>query len=325
MSTAGGLYPSATRLLLPDCEEVESCCMKWLQTGNSKSTRQSNLPWWHAMDKIEIPEDQVVSLDAIARGLSGLTITFVNVFAVEHADRSWTLIDAAVPFSASRIESWAEKKFGRAPNAIVLTHGHFDHISAAKDLADNWSVPIYAHPLEFPYLTGREEYPPPNWAAGGGMMPLLSPALPRGPVDLGRRLQGLPWHDSQGTIPEMPGWTILHTPGHTPGHVSFFRDADRTLIPGDAFCTTKPESFFEANFRQHPELHGPPAYFTSDWVAAERSVKKLAELLPFTVAPGHGKPLAGEEVAPSLRALAMQFEQVAVPGSSVPSNVQRAG
>jgi hypothetical protein len=131
--------------------------------------------------KIEVPEDQVVPIEAIAPGLAGLKITFVNVFGVTHADRSWTLIDAAIPYSASRIKHWADQAFGRSPNAIVLTHGHFDHVSAAAGLADEWNVPIYAHPLEFPYLTGQKEYPPPNWAAGGGVMPLLSPALPRGP------------------------------------------------------------------------------------------------------------------------------------------------
>lgn len=265
------------------------------------------------MDKIEIPEEQIVPMDSIAPGLGGLKIAFVNVFGVTHDDGSWTLIDAAIPFSASRITNWADKEFGRPPNAIVLTHGHFDHVSAAKDLAEQWDVPIYAHQLEFPYLTGQKEYPPPNWAAGGGVMPLLSPTLPRGPIDLGRRLRALPGDGSGLNLVQLPGWTVLHTAGHTPGHVSFFREHDRTLLVGDAFCTTRPESFFEANFLQHPELHGPPAYFTSDWDAAKSSVGKLADLEPSTVAPGHGKPLAGANVAASLRKLALQFEQVAVP------------
>jgi glyoxylase-like metal-dependent hydrolase (beta-lactamase superfamily II) len=265
------------------------------------------------MDKVEIPDNQVVPMDAIAPGLSGLKITFVNVFGVTHDDGSWTLIDAAIPLSASRIKSWAEKTFGRAPNAIVFTHGHFDHVSAAKDLADEWDVPIYAHPLEFPYLTGEKEYPAPNWKAGGGVMPLLSPTLPRGPIDLGDRLRELPGEGAELGLAELPGWTLLHTPGHTPGHVSFFRESDRTLLVGDAFCTTKPESFFEANFIQHPELHGPPSYFTSDWGAAKRSVRKLAALAPATVAPGHGKPLAGGGVAASLQNLADDFERIAVP------------
>jgi len=265
------------------------------------------------MEKIEVPENLVVPMEQIAPGLLGLTIGFVNVFGVLHEDRSWTLIDAGLPFSASHIKNWAQRAFGRPPNAIILTHGHFDHVSAAKTLADDWDMPILAHPLEFPYLTGQDEYPPPNWMAGGGAMTLLSPMLPRGPIDLGRRLQGLPWDGSPMNVPELPKWTILHTPGHTPGHVSFFRKIDRTLLVGDAFCTTKPESFFQANILQHPELHGPPAYFTSDWNAAASSVEWLSKFDPVTVAPGHGKPLAGPSVAESLRQLATRFEEVATP------------
>ncbi len=265
------------------------------------------------MDKVEIAEDQVVPIEAIAPGLSGLKIAFVNVFGVTHPDGSWTLIDAAIPLSAGRIKSWAEKMFGRAPNAIVLTHGHFDHVSAAKDLADEWDVPVYAHPLEFPYLTGQKEYPAPDWKAGGGVMPLMSPTLPRGPIDLGPRLKALPNEGAELSLSELPGWTLLHTPGHTPGHVSFLRKSDGTLLVGDAFCTTKAESFFAANFTQPAELHGPPSYFTSDWGAAKVSVRKLARLEPKIVAPGHGKPLAGEGVAAALHTLADRFEQIAVP------------
>lgn len=263
------------------------------------------------MDKVEIGEDQATPMDAIAPGVEGLKIMFVNVFGVTHADGTWTLIDAAVPFSASRIRSWAEKRFRGAPNAILLTHGHFDHVSAAKDLAEGWNVPVYAQRLEFPYLTGKAEYPAPNAGAGGGLMSLLSPLLPRGPVDLSARLRELP--DEGTMLPQMPEWTLLETPGHTPGHVSFWREKDGTLLPGDAFCTTKPESFFEASIAQNPELHGPPSYFTSDWGMASRSVKRLSGLDPAVVAPGHGRPLAGAGVAEALRKLALDFERIAVP------------
>ena len=265
------------------------------------------------MDKVEIDEKQIVPIDAIAPGLSGLKITFVNVFGLRHEDGSWTLIDTAIPFSAGRIRSWAEKTFGRPPNAIVLTHGHFDHAGAAKELAEQWDVPVYAHPLEFPYLTGDKEYPAPDWKAGGGLMPLMSPTLPRGPINLGPRLKALPGEGSELSLAEMPGWKLIHTPGHTPGHVSFFRESDGTLLVGDAFCTTKPESFFAANFSQPAELHGPPSYFTSDWSAAKVSVRKLAALEPATVAPGHGKPLAGAEVSQALHKLAADFEGIAIP------------
>ena len=270
-------------------------------------------------DPIHIPDDEVLPLDAIAPNLVGLRIAFVNVFAVTHPNGIWTLIDAGVPFSAPRIRKWAEKKFSNFPNAIVLTHGHFDHVSAAKELADDWACPIYAHPLEFPYLTGKQSYPAPNVAAGGGLMSLLSPIYPKRPVDLGPRLKPLPTGDAAASsqpdlaLPELPGWTVIHTPGHTPGHISLFRASDRTLLVGDAFCTTKPESFFEAALAQQPELHGPPAYFTSDWAAARDSVQKLAALNPTTVVPGHGKPIAGAQVPCELQRLAANFDQLAVP------------
>lgn len=262
------------------------------------------------MDHVEIPAPQTTPMDAIATGVQGLRIAFVNVFAVIHPGGSWTLIDAGLPMSASLIHGWAEKHFPIAPNAIVLTHGHFDHVSAAPDLAERWNVPIYAHPLEFPYLTGQQSYPAPNVGAGGGAMSLLSPMYPRKPIDLGSRLRPLA---EGGALAELPGWEILHTPGHTPGHVSFFRPQDGTLLVGDAFCTTKPESFFEAAVAQQPELHGPPAYFTSDWTSARQSVQRLAQLDPKIVAPGHGKPLSGPTVAEALRTLAANFDAIAVP------------
>jgi glyoxylase-like metal-dependent hydrolase (beta-lactamase superfamily II) len=265
------------------------------------------------MDKVDVSDVAILPMDAIAPGITGLRIAFVNVFAAAHRDGSWTLIDSGIPHMASHIQSWAEKHFPAAPNAIVLTHGHFDHAGSVQALAETWDVPIYAHPLEFPYLTGKLEYPAPNWKAGGGMMSLLSPTLPRGPIDVGNRLRALPGEGSELSLLELPGWRLLHTPGHTPGHVSFYREADSTLLVGDAFCTTKPESFFEAALAQNAELHGPPAYFTSDWEAAKRSVRKLAGLQPHTVIPGHGKPLSGPDVPTSLQKLAEDFERIARP------------
>jgi glyoxylase-like metal-dependent hydrolase (beta-lactamase superfamily II) len=273
------------------------------------------------MDPVKIPEDQIIPMDAVAPGVQGLRITFVNVFGIAHPDGSWTLIDAAIPFSAGMIRSWAEKNFKRAPSAIVLTHGHFDHVSAARDLAEGWNVPVYAHPLEHAYLTGQKEYPKPNVGAGGGVMTLLSPLYPRGPIDLKDRLRALPVGESAETaaVPELPGWELIHTPGHTPGHVSFFRRDDRTLLAGDAFCTTKPESFFEAALVQQPELHGPPSYFTQDWDQARASVQRLAMLDPMIVAPGHGKPMAGVDVPEALRQLAARFDEIAVPENKKPA------
>ena len=94
------------------------------------------------MDKVEIRDDQIVSMDAIAPRVHGLRITFVNVFGVEDPQGGWTLVDAAIPYSATLIKRWAEKTFGRPARAIVLTHGHFDHVSAAAELAKEWNVPV---------------------------------------------------------------------------------------------------------------------------------------------------------------------------------------
>jgi glyoxylase-like metal-dependent hydrolase (beta-lactamase superfamily II) len=110
----------------------------------------------------------------------------------------------------------------------------------------------------------------------------------------------------------MPGWRWIPTPGHSPGHVSFFREADRTLIAGDAFVTTKQESALAA-LSQRPELHGPPRYFTPDWEAARRSLERLVVLEPLRVITGHGPPMRGERMLNDLHDLARNFERLAVP------------
>ena len=140
-------------------------------------------------------------------------------------------------------------------------------------------------------------------------MSALSRFFPRGPIDLGERVRALP---DDGSVPGMPGWRWIHTPGHTPGHVSFFRDLDRTLIAGDAFVTTRQESAISA-ITQRPELHGPPGYFTPDWPSARRSVEQLAALEPRRIVTGHGPPLEGTEMLNGLRQLARNFDRIAVP------------
>lgn len=261
----------------------------------------------------------VTPMDEIAAGVEGLRIAFVNVFGLASSTGNWTLIDTGLPFSAGFIRNWAERRFGRPPSAIVLTHGHFDHVSGAAELAKTWKVPIYAHPLEFPYLTGEREYPAPSVEAGGGLMSALSPLYPRGPVDLCAWLRPLatgpgaqgPGAEELGLV---EGWEIIPTPGHTPGHVSLFRSTDMTLLVGDAFCTTKPESFFDAAIAQAPELHGPPAYFTVDPQQAARSIRMLANLHPRIIAPGHGRPLAGAQLAGKLPLFAAEYAGGGVSG-----------
>ena len=174
---------------------------------------------------------------------------------------------------------------------------------------ESWDVPIYAHLLELPYLTGRSAYAPPDPTVGGGVVSTLSWTFPRGPIDLGDRVYCLP---EDGSVPGLPGWRWIFTPGHTPGHVALFRDADRTLIAGDAFVTTKQESAL-AVIAQRREIHGPPMYFTPDWAAAAKSLATLADLDPQVVATGHGVPLRGGSMRADLHDLARDFLRRAVP------------
>jgi glyoxylase-like metal-dependent hydrolase (beta-lactamase superfamily II) len=250
----------------------------------------------------------------IAPGLAYVRDRIVNVYFVGNpgaGDGAWTLVDAGLAGSAERLAAAAGARFGRGarPSAVVLTHGHFDHVGALRALAERWDVPVYAHELELPYLTGRSSYPPPDPAVGGGAFAALSRLYSRGPIDLGDRVRTLP---ADGAVPGMPDWRWIHTPGHSPGHVSFFRDADRTLIAGDAFVTTKQESAL-AVIAQRQEVHGPPAYFTPDWAAARESVERLAALEPSLAATGHGVPMSGVRMLQDLQELADHFDELAVP------------
>ena len=250
----------------------------------------------------------------VAHDVECLRTGIVNVFLCGEpgaGDREWVLVDAGIYGAAPRIVRAAAERFGphSRPACIVLTHGHFDHVGALRTLAETWDVPIYAHPLEAPFLDGRSAYPPPDPTVGGGAMARMSPLFPRGPFDAGDRLRMLPM---DGSVPGMPGWRWLHTPGHAPGHVSLFRDDDRVLLAGDAFVTTKQESLL-AVLEQRPEIHGPPAYYTIDWDEARESVELLADLEPSVAATGHGVPLRGEALREGLRILARDFETLAVP------------
>lgn len=140
-------------------------------------------------------------------------------------------------------------------------------------------------------------------------MSALSRFYPRGPIDVSRWLLPLP---DDGSVPGMAGWRWFHTPGHTVGHVSLFRDADRALIAGDAFITTNQESAYAVAV-QRTEIHGPPRYYTTDWPAARESVERLAALDPELVATGHGRALRGAEMRLALHTLARDFDDLAVP------------
>lgn len=257
-------------------------------------------------------DDQADGTLGAAADIAYQRLAFVNVvFVGTPGQPDWVLIDAGIPGMTGRIAKAAEERFGKdvPPRAILMTHGHFDHVGTLETLVERWNVPVYAHPLERPYLDGSAAYPKADPTVGGGAMALLSPLYPRSPVNVGARLRDLP---ADGSIPEMPGWRWIHTPGHSVGHVSFWREQDRALIVGDAFITVAGESAY-ASAVQAPEIHGPPKYFTHDWQAASHSVAALVALEPELAITGHGRAMQGQAMRDALHALAQNFEQVAMP------------
>lgn len=160
-----------------------------------------------------------------------------------------------------------------------------------------------------PYLTGEKSYPEPDATVEGGLIAKMSPLFPNDPINLGDNVHTLP---SDGSVPHMAGFRWIHTPGHSPGHVSFFRDEDRALIAGDAFITVKQDALFKV-LTQEMEISGPPRYLTTDWPAAWDSVRKLESLQPEIAVTGHGMPLSVEELSSGLKRLVNDFDQVAIP------------
>lgn len=252
----------------------------------------------------------------VAQGVWGMKLVFVNIYMIANrrgSGNGWVLVDAGLKGSAKRIIEMAESLFGPGsrPKAIILTHGHFDHIGALEELLIHWDVPVYAHALEIPYLTGLSSYPPADPLVGGGLMSLLSVFYPTSPIALGNRIKAINMYSG---IHELQEWKVIHTPGHSPGHISLFLPLNTTLIAGDALTTTQTESaIYILNYIK--KLSGPPKYFTTDWFAAENSVRTLVALQPRIVSSGHGQVLRGKELQFDLDNLLSNFEEDSIPAS----------
>jgi glyoxylase-like metal-dependent hydrolase (beta-lactamase superfamily II) len=248
-----------------------------------------------------------------AAEIAGFRTVMVNYYFVRVPGTvdSWVLIDAGLPGSGPRLLREARARFSaRAPEAILLTHGHFDHVGALRHLQQEWPrTPVYAHRDELPFLNADQSYPPPDPSVGGGLLALSSPLYPKHVGKFARAVQPLP---ADGQVPELPGWKWLHTPGHSPGHVSFWRASDRVLIAGDALINTRQESAWFV-FRQKPEVRPPPAYFTPDWSAAFESLVRLRSLEPEMLASGHGRPAFGAELRSGLASLIEDFPNRGLP------------
>ena len=158
-----------------------------------------------------------------------------------------------MPRSGDKIIEVAEERYGKdnPPSAIILTHGHFDHVNGIVELMSKLDVPVHAHPLEFPFLTGQQAWPDPDTSVEGGMLAKISFLYPNEPIDISERLQPLP---SAGNVAELPGWEWIHVPGHAPGQIALFRSGDRILISADAFITVKQDFFLLGFYAERRSL-----------------------------------------------------------------------
>src|SRR5699024_7684047 len=137
----------------------------------------------------------------------------------------------------------------------------------------------------------------------------MSPSFPHSSIALRNHVFPLP---KDGTIPYMPEWRYIHTPGHTVGHISLFREKDRTLIVGDAFLSTKQESLSSV-IAQSKTIAGPPKYLTEDFKLAKESINKLKTLRPNLAITSHGPPIEGEELTKYLDDLLKNYDQLVKP------------
>ena len=223
---------------------------------------------------------------------------------------SWVLIDAGWAKDGPRIERAAESLFGAGarPAAILLTHCHPDHAGAALQLARAWDCAVWMHPAERPFATGDFA----GMRAYAGPLDRLM-VLPLMRAMGRRRREEVLARSSFGEvartfepgaeIPGLPDWECIPTPGHTPGHVSYFRPRDRVLISGDALMTLKVNTL-QGLLLQQSGLSGPPWYTTWSKHAARESIRALARLEPTVLAGGHGAPLTDPDTAARLRAFA---------------------
>ncbi|HXE43682.1 MAG TPA: MBL fold metallo-hydrolase [Conexibacter sp.] len=188
--------------------------------------------------------------------LSGFPTDGVNVYVIGDV-----LIDAGMRIDRGRILKQLD---GREIRAHALTHAHFDHYGASHAICERLQIPLWCGDADAEAVERGKMV-----ARGGRMVP-----GPRAhPV--ARRLR-------EGD--EVAGFTVLDTPGHSPGHVSYWRESDRTLLCGDVMWGYNPFT-----------LRGPirpPFDFTCPDAALNReSARRIAALEPALVCFGHGPPL----------------------------------
>lgn len=178
------------------------------------------------------------------------------------------LVDAATRHARGRI---LRQVAGTEVRAHALTHAHADHQGASHAVCEALGIPLWAPAAEADAVESGDlrSTMPLNFVT---RLQLRRWAGPAHPVE--RRL-------SEGD--EVGGFVALETPGHSPGHLAYWREADRTLVAGDVMFGRHP-------LTGRPGLHEPPAMFTPDPARNRDSIRRLAALEPAVVCFGHGPP-----------------------------------
>jgi hydroxyacylglutathione hydrolase len=177
------------------------------------------------------------------------------------------LIDAGTSNDRKRTLS---QLAGRTVKAHALTHAHPDHYGSSHAVCEARGIPLWCGERDAAVAEG--ERPAPGQGRLGKLLNRL-PLPKSNPVE--RRLH-------QGD--EVAGFTVLETPGHSPGHVAYWRESDRTLICGDVLFNLSLPTL-------RPGLREPYAAFTPDPAQNRESARRLAELRPNLILFGHGPPL----------------------------------
>ena len=178
------------------------------------------------------------------------------------------LVDAGSRHAVKRIHKQLR---GRTVSTHALTHAHGDHQGSSHEICDALRLPLWcgehdAEAVEDGRIRDRMPSHPINT--------LIGKVFPGPGHPVARRLQ-------EGD--EVAGFQVLNTPGHSAGHISFWRESDRTLICGDVFTTMDVVTGL-------PGLREPKSFFTPDPVRNRDSMRRLAALEPALMCVGHGRP-----------------------------------